>query len=360
MDNLKVLVIEDNRDHFDLIEDALSSIQELHPIATLVSTTSEAKEALDEEVFDVCLCDLQLPDSNIAQTIEWLSVQKFPCPVIILTSLDSLDIAKELLSQGVQDYIPKCEITGQLLYRTCRYAIDRWKHQQEIEDFNRDMQAFCSSLSHDFSAHIGRIRSISEVLKNDLGNKIEFSPTENQWFSYLDASTQGIQSLVIDLQHYLSVGYSAKDFDLVDINSELDKVVASLRTSLDLDFEINIQNSIPLIYGNPAFLHVMFHNLIANGIKFNKHPPVINIKFIINGNNIEISVEDNGIGFDENKSDTIFSPFKRLNYDKQYGGSGLGLSIVKRIVDHHQGSIKVKSAVDKGSVFTIRFSMEHV
>jgi two-component system, LuxR family, sensor kinase FixL len=100
----------------------------------------------------------------------------------------------------------------------------------------------------------------------------------------------------------------------------------------------------------------LFQNLIGNALKYHKEgiDPIVNITGkVIGGENIEVVVEDNGIGFDEKYSERIFQPFQRLHGKSEFEGTGMGLAICKKIVDRHNGTITVKSTLGKGSTFFI-------
>lgn len=352
---MKILIIEDNEDHFELINDALEKIEDTTIFSLLVNTIAEGESQLLTNKFDICLCDLRLPDSTIKQTIEWLSLGDFSTPIIILTSINSLPIAKNLLNQGIQDYIPKNEITPQLLYRTCKYAIERFKHQQVIENHNKDMQAFCSSLSHDFNGHISRIMGISKLIQADFKQKTTLTVEEETWFDYLNTSTTEIHQLVKDLQQYLSLNYVDKTFQLVDLNEVINKVSNSLEASVEKSFTVNIDNTLPTISVNSALIHLLFYNLLSNSIKFNENKPIITLSSNENEHSYCISVQDNGIGFDKDKAKEMFKPFKRLANKEKYSGSGLGLSIIKRVLEIHNAHIDIQSNIGMGSIFVISF-----
>jgi len=352
---LNILIIEDNSDHLDVITDALESITEVDVNIIAASSLSEGNRLILSERYDACLCDLNLPDSPLEQTVEWLATHSFPVPIVILTSINSIQIAKTLLSKGIQDYISKDDISPQLLFRTCRYAIDRWKHQREIETYNKDMKAFCSSLSHDFNGQIIRIKGVSNILKLDLEERLVLTPGELTLFEYLNNSTAEIHQLVDDLQHYLAMEYTLKSDEIIDLHRVINKASAALKASVNKDFVINVEKSLPKFRGNTALMHLLFHNLFSNSIKFNQNSPVISVSFEETDQLLQIFVKDNGIGFNTDKSHEMFTPFKRLSHKNSYNGSGLGLSIVKRIIEKHDGSIKVESEIDKGSLFTLIF-----
>lgn len=352
---MKVLIIEDNPDHLELIEDALNLIEDVRAEISSAETISLGNHLLLSGKFDVCLCDLQLPDSRIEETIEWLGAQNFSTPIIILTSLNNLQIAKDLLNQGIQDYIPKNDISPQLLYRTCRYAIERWRHQQIIEEHNQDMKAFCASLSHDFNGQINHIKLISDILKTDLEERVTLTLEEKNWFKYLNTSTTAIHELVSSLQQYLLVGSTKRTFEQINLTDIVNEVSELLKESLETDFVLNIEKPLPIIQGNTGLIHLLFHNLISNGIKFNENVPKISLSSEENGRIVSVSIQDNGIGFDTDKTKEMFTPFKRLADKSKYPGSGIGLSIVKQVIEHHRGSIQVESELGLGSRFVISF-----
>ena len=118
---------------------------------------------------------------------------------------------------------------------------------------------------------------------------------------------------------------------------------------------INIVH-LPVIDGDPIQIHQLFLNLISNALKFNREgvPPVINLNCVKRENEFwEISVEDNGIGIEEEHADKIFQPFERLHGRSAYEGTGIGLSICKKIVSRHGGEITVKRQSIKGVTFHI-------
>jgi signal transduction histidine kinase len=352
---VKVIVIEDNPDHYEIIEDAFAAMGEINFQVTRADTLSAGESLLFSEHFDICLCDLKLPDSTIEQTVEWVTTLSNPFPIVILTSLNSVDVAQKLLNNGVQDYLSKDELTPQLLIKTCRYAIERFNHQKVIAGYNQDMQAFCASLAHDFNGHISRIKGVSQALKADVDKRSNCTPEELKLFEYLEKSTSQVHSLVSDLQNYLSLGYASLVFEDVCLKTVVDNVVAFLKTGDSKDFQINMPIKLADIKGNHALLQLLFLNLIENAIKFNEDFPIIDISSQANGNFVEVIVQDNGIGFDPIHVQNIFLPFNRLANGKKFGGSGLGLSIAKRIIEHHGGSLEAHSELGIGSKFTLTF-----
>lgn len=350
---MKILIIEDNPDHLDLIEDLLHS-KPFAAVTVLSEVTLESgKHRLATESVDVCLCDLNLPDSQVDTTVEWMTLAAKSFPVVTLTSLSSGEVADRLLSAGVQDYISKEALTSDALYRACRYAIERWKHQQRITEHNKDMQTFCSSLSHDFNGHINRIVMISNALQSDLQGRYELSDGDKRWFELLDSSTNGIKALVYNLHQYLTVEYSNRAFEKVDLSDVLQQAERSIRLAGSKSFTLHCGKTLPAVKGNHGLLQLMLQNLLNNSIKFCEQAPEITISHSQDTQSVTIIIADNGIGFDTSKAVTLFKPFQRQANSVNYPGTGLGLSIVKRIVEYHGGDISVASVPDEGSTFTI-------
>ncbi|PCK09332.1 MAG: hypothetical protein COA42_04820 [Alteromonadaceae bacterium] len=352
---MKVLIIEDNSDHFFLIEDALSQAPFDNLSVHHEKRLEPGLEALYRERFDVCLCDLQLPDAPINITVERLKCLNTETPIIVLTSLNSTDIAKDLLQEGIQDYLPKDELSPTLLHRMSMYAIERKNQQLLLEKENADMQTFCASLSHDFKGHLRRITTVIKWIQEAVGKRIDLSTEELEWFHYIDQSTTGIRELVDSLGHFLSSDYVNIESERVALSTLFLQLKHSVMEISDKDIEINIQSGLPFIEGNVSQLTIMFHNLIVNAVKYNESIPRIDITYEIDKPQkyCKIKISDNGIGIDEKHFDSIFRPFERLHGPDKYSGSGLGLSIVKRIVEQHHGKISVESAPKQGSIFVI-------
>jgi len=178
-----------------------------------------------------------------------------------------------------------------------------------------------------------------------------------------------MQSLINDLLSFSKQAVSAADFKDVDLNMLLKEVIAGLEIEIEktgADIQVAM---LPVICAVPSLMHQLFHNLLSNALKFRKKSvtPAIKISAekikeandryaaFIHTNSIyyKITVADNGIGFDQAYAKDIFTVFKRLHSYHEYKGSGVGLSICKKIIETHNGFIIAESKVDEGSTFVI-------
>jgi len=352
---MRVLLIEDNPDHAVLIAELLSQIVEVEVELEHVGDLQAGISLLKSKHYDVILSDLDLPNSPIESTVRTLKTLRTETPIVILTALNSYEMASKLLLDGIQDYIPKDELSPSLLHRVCNHAIGRNKHQVELERRNRELQSFCESLTHDLKSPIVRIAQVAGVLREKHEENGNSSEDDSRMFDSIEQSTAVSLNLVDGLYNYLSVDYRAQDYNKIDSISLIEDVDSRIRVTTGMDYKLSVDDSLPALYGNRALLTLLFFNLVGNGIKYNRNNPEIEISGDIDQENHQsrICVQDNGIGIDEKFYAEIFKPFSRLHNSREFAGTGLGLGIVKRIVDCHEGSIDVNSQIDNGSIFTV-------
>ncbi|MCO7223492.1 ATP-binding protein [Pleionea sp. CnH1-48] len=356
---MQILLVEDNQDHALLIQDLIGSAFSDDTSVHTEENLLPAMDLLSDKTFDICLCDLQLPDSSIGETIDRLKQIETCVPIIILTSINDENVAHKLLTYGMQDFLPKDELNINLLHRICTYAIKRKQQQILLEERTSDMEAFCRSLSHDFKGMVRRIGSSSKIIQEKLGEAI--TEELSDWFRLLDTNVNAIGALEKGLYDYLSTNNLAIVTTEVDLNVVVEEVCATLEGGEDQSYNIAV-SELPSINGVRSQLFILFYNLIQNAIKYNENEPKINIAHQFNkkSHSHVITFKDNGIGMKEEYLKKIFSPFYRLHSDRKYQGSGLGLSIVKRIVENHGADIRVESKEGSGSCFFVSFSqLEH-
>jgi light-regulated signal transduction histidine kinase (bacteriophytochrome) len=168
-----------------------------------------------------------------------------------------------------------------------------------------------------------------------------------------------MQKLIEGLLAYSRVTTKAQPFEPVNLSTVAHEVLT--------DLEVRIQNSggrveigvLPTVYADPIQMRQLLQNLIANALKFHKEeqPPVVKVSANTSNDGdrefCRVTVEDNGIGFDEKYAERIFGVFERLHGRQEYEGSGIGLSVCRRIVERHGGNIMAKSAPGEGATFTI-------
>ncbi len=355
---MKILLIEDNPDHTDIIIDTLNEAYSQRLTITTTASFNDGLQKLGNNHYDLCLCDLKLPDSPLDNTINVLSSSSFEAPIIVLTSINNDAIAIDLIKAGIQDFIAKDRLDAEYLYKQCSFAIERKATQKSLFNKTRDYEAFCHTLSHDFNGALRRVKQCTQLLNASLVKNYTLSEEETQWLTYIEKNTNEIQRLTRDLFNYLSAEQACDAQEVIDLNALIQAAITERANIIEL-----IACDLPSIKVNPSQMQLALVNLIENAIKYNTNSPKIAFTYDINKdkNEVTIYVDDNGIGIPEDKAESIFLPFKRLENTLNAPGSGLGLSLVQRVVQHIEGSISVAPSTSLGgSCFKICIPLHRI
>jgi PAS domain S-box-containing protein len=235
-----------------------------------------------------------------------------------------------------------------------------------IERQNRELQDFATVASHDLQEPLRKIvaftdrvlRKHDQTLGEDGQDYLQRS---------LDAARR-MQTLIQDLLKLSQVGSREGHFAPVDLSELLWDVLSDLEIQVETSRAILKVGALPVIDGDPVLLRQLFQNLLANAMKFQQPgvPPIISVQASIEPATAEpmpgqletdsvckITVTDNGIGFDQKFSDQIFTIFQRLHSREKYEGTGIGLAVVRRIVERHGGKIEAHSVENEGATFSV-------
>ncbi len=223
---------------------------------------------------------------------------------------------------------------------------------QKYIDSNLQLENFAYIASHDLKAPIRSVISFMQLLRKNLLSTID---EKNLRFIdiILEASTN-MQVLIDDLLSYSRINTQALEFEEVDVNILIERLLIDLNAVVtEKEAEIVVAKMPSNIYADESRLRQVFQNLITNGIKFidKDNKPKLNIEYKDLGDYHQFSVRDNGIGIEKTYLDKIFLMFKKLHSENKYQGTGIGLSICKKVIDQHLGEIWVDSELGKGSTF---------
>ena len=357
---MNILLIEDNPDHCELIEEYC--VQAFGSDCNILSYDKlySGLEALSSERTDIALIDLSLPDSPAYKTESVLKELSTPTPIIVLTSLNDEVLGQQLIANGAQDFLPKDSLNAALLHRMVNYAVERKRGQYRLEQRSINQQTFCRSLSHDFKAPIRNITQLTSILKSQLNERAVLKENDSALFSKIDERLATMNRLIDGLYHYILTEELEPPSDsLVDLNN----VMSELKLLFSSDKNVIIKyGELPTIKGNDTQIYLLLQNILENAIKFCELDPVIVVTASTQQSTMfahhlryKIRISDNGIGIDKPFLAEIFQPFRRLHSGSEYPGSGLGLSVVQRIMHNHKGEIMVESDAHKGTCITLAF-----
>ena len=216
----------------------------------------------------------------------------------------------------------------------------------ELEKSNDELQEYAHIVSHDLKSPLRSIDALINWIKED--NKGQLDEVSLQNFTHIETTLEKMEQLISGVLEYSSVGFSDNQKHLVN----LDDVVCGLIEMMYKPDHVKIEvlNTLPTLPGDKTKLQQVFQNLISNAIKFiDKEAGFVKINAKELPTHYQFSVQDNGMGIEEKFHDKIFKIFHALNRSKD--STGIGLSIVKKIVDLHEGTIWLESEPNKGTTF---------
>lgn len=232
-----------------------------------------------------------------------------------------------------------------------RRAEERAQLSEQLRITNQELESFSYSISHDLRAPFRHIVGYSELLADRLTDIDERSR------HYLNSIVEAAMSagrLVDDLLNFSQLGRSNLNFTRVDMK----KLVGEVRRSAAPDVEgRNVEwriGELPPAVGDPAMLRQVVYNLVDNALKYSqgRDPAIIEIDGAETADELVYTVRDNGVGFDMRYVGKLFGVFQRLHRSEDFEGTGIGLALVKRILDRHGGRVSVEGEIDKGASVT--------
>jgi PAS domain S-box-containing protein len=252
------------------------------------------------------------------------------------------------------------ELENQVQQRTSELK----RSNEELIKSNSELAQFAYVASHDLQEPLRKIQTfITRILDWENEN---LSDKGRDYFFRIQSASKRMQQLILDLLSFSRASTSEKHFEAVDLNRILQTVKDQLKDSIDSTNATIKHAKLPVIHVISYQFEQLFTNLLSNALKFAKKgvPPKIEITHaLVNGKTIShplaksdkkyhcITISDNGIGFDPQFRERIFNVFQRLHGRDEYAGTGIGLSIVKKIIENHSGFIEADSSPDIGTTF---------
>lgn len=224
------------------------------------------------------------------------------------------------------------------------------RSNKELERSNMELEEFAYVASHDLQEPLRMVASYTQLLGRRYEGQLD--ETADKFIHYAVDGAKRMQALIQDLLKYSRVGTRSKPFQPTDFSKALNQALTYLKIAIQEEEAVVTCDPLPTLMADPTQITQVFQNLIGNAIKFRgKEPPRIHVSAERKEREWIFSVSDNGIGISQDYFDQIFVIFQRLPSEKRVSGTGLGLSVCKKIVERHGGRIWVESAEGKGSTF---------
>jgi signal transduction histidine kinase len=407
--DIKILVVDDREDNLFSIETILE--KDNYNIIKATSGRAALKILLHQHDFTLILMDVQMPDMNGFETASLIYQRERlkHIPIIFITAhnqgeekmyegykLGGVDfiykpINPELLRFKVSVFAELYKKNHELMLQEKKLTIVNANLEKEIEDRRlneekikllnqqliennehlrstiEELDRFAYVASHDLQEPLRKIMLFSDKIQTRFSSKIDNEA--DQYFQKIVKASERMQHLVNDLLKFSKHTNDVYGFERTDLNEVLADVLSDIEDAIQKKEAKIHSDQLPVIWAIPSQIRQLFQNLISNSLKFSKEGfiPEIYIKTekiqepptqalngeLVNNTFYKIHIRDNGIGFDPKYAEDIFVVFKRLHSYHEFEGTGIGLSICKKIVDKHNGYIRAESIPDQGSIFII-------
>jgi two-component system sensor histidine kinase/response regulator len=336
-----------------------------HGYATVgAASAEEALAILRRESFDLLLTDLQLPGKDgVALLRDALALDPH-LVTILMTGHGTIATAVEAMQVGALDYILKpfrlsaiLPVLGRAL-AVRRLRLENAELEQrvrartaELEAANRELDAFAFSVSHDLRAPLRAVVGFASILDQDYGTAL---PEEaRDLVAHINKAAQQGERLVEDLLRFSRLGRQTLAKQSCDVTALVRKVLDDLGHQEPNRRVDVVVDELPEVHADPALLHQVFENLLSNAFKFSRVRDRARVEIGCQHLDREPTffIRDNGAGFDMRYATRLFGVFQRLHTQEEFAGTGVGLSLVQRIVQRHGGRIWAEAAIGKGATF---------
>ncbi len=224
------------------------------------------------------------------------------------------------------------------------------KLNAELQRSNNELEQFAYVASHDLQEPLRMVASFTQLLANRYKGKLDSDADEFIEFT-IEGATR-LQKLINDLLLYSRINTRSIEFERVDCEVVLENALRNLALFIDESEAVVTHDQLPVIKADATQIEQLFQNLVGNAVKFRgEERPSVHVSSTEKSDAWVISIRDNGIGIDDQFFDKVFEVFQRLHARNEYSGTGIGLSIAKRIVERHGGKIWIESEPGKGSTF---------
>jgi light-regulated signal transduction histidine kinase (bacteriophytochrome) len=227
---------------------------------------------------------------------------------------------------------------------------------KELETANKELESFSYSVSHDLRAPLRAVSGYAIMLKEDYEDR--FDPEAKRITGNIISNIKMMGRLIDDLISFSRLGKREIARRMVDMKALAEASTSELLNGWPEEKFNLVVSDLPRCFGDEDLLKQVWLNLIGNALKYSSRTaaPLIEIGYTGNSNNITWFVRDNGAGFDMKYADKLFKVFQRLHGQEEFEGTGIGLALVRRIIDKHKGRIWAESAPGQGAVFYFTLS----
>lgn len=359
---VRLLIVDDETAQMRALCDTLS---QQGYVAVGCHGSEAALLALREAPFHLLLTDLMMPGLSGIELLRAALLIDPSLVGIIMTGAGTIDSAVEAMQSGALDYILKPFKLSAILPVLARaLAVRRLRleneslaqqlreHAAQLEHANAELDAFTRSASHDLRTPLNAVIGFSGLLNAKYGPQLPSDAVG--WLKQIEQAGTRMNQLIDDLLRLSRLGRQAIELTEVDLMTLVTQVVLELNQAQAQPHAAFSLGELPWVQGDASLLHQVFTNLLSNAFKFTRNTQQARVEVaceLQQGEPVFI-VRDNGAGFDMAQAGRLFGAFERLHSAQEFEGTGIGLSIVQRIISRHGGRIWADSQPNRGTTFS--------
>lgn len=374
METLKLLIVDDEPGIRMGIRRSLKDYTVSFPFfdddfnfeITDTDTGEEAIDILKSGKTDIVLLDNKLPGMEGIEVLEYINKNSIDAAVMMITSYASIELAVKATNNGAFNFIPKPfssqDLKSAIESITKHLFLKRMTSKMK-EEAKQIRFKFLSVLSHELKSPINAIEGYLRIMKDKQAGKdiAAYEKMIDRSLTRLDS----MRGLIMDMLDFTKIESGSKTRNIKTVNlAELGKMAVDSIYPVAIQKNIVINRNFEeglLVKADAAEMEIIFNNLLSNAVKYNNEEGRVEFSISGDGKSVLIRVSDTGIGMSEEEQAMLFKEFSRIRSDKtkNISGSGLGLSIMKKVVDLNKGHITVESKPDRGSVFTVSLPLKN-
>jgi signal transduction histidine kinase len=359
--NGRILVVDDEAAQMKAL---CNTLRDQGYLTSGFTSARDALAALQGQRFDLVLTDLKMPEMDGLTLLCAAYEMDEHLVGIVMTGHGTIDSAVDAMKAGALDYILKpfklsvilpvlsrALAVRQLRIDNAALTVRLHARTAELEAVNRELEAFSHSVAHDLRAPLRSIDGFGSILLED--HAPEMGPEAQELLQTVTASARQMGQLIDALLRFSQMGRQALVMKPVQVDDLVRQVLEELRAGQPDGAVTVVVGDLPDAVGDESLLKQVFVNLLSNAFKFTRRreSPAIEVGCETAGGELVYFVRDNGAGFDMQLVQRLFGVFQRMHRAEDFEGTGIGLSIVQRIIHRHGGRIWADAAVDQGATF---------